>query len=102
LPQAILSLSFEVEELDREYVVLPQNEAPQRFCVLAEGLAARFGRTPEGSRQITAIYVPGDMPGLSGLMLPSAVFSVCTLTRCKVLWVSARDLRQTLKHPQIM
>ena len=100
--QAILSLSFEVEEVGREHSLLQQSEVPQRFCVLADGLAARCGRTPEGSRQITAIYVPGDMPSLSGLMLPNAVFSVCTLTRCKVLWVSVRDLRQTLKHPQIM
>jgi len=100
--QAILSLSFETEEVGREHSLLQQSDAPQRFCVLADGLASRCGRTPEGSRQITAIYVPGDMPALPALMLPTAVFSVCTLTKCKVLWVSLRDLRQALKHPQIM
>jgi CRP-like cAMP-binding protein len=42
------------------------------------------------------------MPALPALMLPTAVFSVVTLTKCKVLWVNLRDLRQTLKHPQIM
>jgi CRP-like cAMP-binding protein len=100
--QAILSLSFEAEDVGREHAIIQQGETPQRICLLAEGLAARAGRTPEGSRQITAIYVPGDMPALPALVLPTSAFSLCTLTKAKLLWVSLRDLRQTLKHPQIM
>jgi len=100
--QAILSLSFDIEDVGREHALVQPGESPQRFCLLAEGIAARCGRTPEGSRQITALYVPGDMPALPTMMLSSAVFSLCTLTKCKLLWVSLRDLRQTLKHPEIM
>lgn len=99
---AILSLPFETEDVGREHALIQQGEAPQRVCLLAEGIAARCGRTPDGARQITAIYVPGDMPALPSLILSSAAFSLCTLTKARLLWIGARDLRQALKHPQIM
>lgn len=99
---ALVSLPFEVEDVGREHVVIQQGETPQRICLLANGIAARCGRTPDGARQITALYVPGDMPALPALMLPTAAFSLCTMTKSKLVWIGLRDLRQTLKHPQIM
>ncbi|HET7085838.1 MAG TPA: Crp/Fnr family transcriptional regulator [Rhizomicrobium sp.] len=98
----ILSLDFEVQEMGREQALIQHGETPKRICVIADGVAARCGRTLEGSRQITAIHVSGDMPGLPSLMLPSAGFSLCTLTKSRLLWVNRSELKQAARHPQIM
>ena len=100
--QAVLSLPFEIEDVGREHALIKPGETPNRVCLIADGIAARCGRTPDGARQITAVYVPGDMPALPSLLLPTATFSLCTLTKSRLLWINLRDLRQTLKHPQIM
>src|SRR3954462_1860641 len=63
-------------------------------CVVMEGLIARTGSTAEGGRQITAFYVPGDMPDLQSLMMPHAMSTLHAISNSRILRVSRSDLRE--------
>ncbi len=67
-------------------------------CVVMEGLIARTGHTADGGRQITAFYIPGDMPDLQSLMVQRAVTTLHAISNCRVLRVSRSDLRELFTH----
>lgn len=62
-------------------------------CYVAEGLVGRFDQMLDGSRQITAIHIPGDMCDLHSVVLPKASWSITALTRTVTLKIPHDDLR---------
>ena len=70
--QAILSLPghFELIKPNRDFVRL--GEKVDHACLIVSGLAARFGQTRSGERQMTALHIPGDMADLHSVVLPKA------------------------------
>src|SRR4051812_32781935 len=49
--------------------IVKQGDRPSDCFLVVSGLVCSYKLTGDGSRQIPALYVPGDMPDLHGLHL---------------------------------
>lgn len=85
--QAIRDLPGTVAIVQSNRDLVRLGEVVDRTCLVAEGLMARFGQTREGARQISALYVPGDMPDLHSFVVPRASWALTALTKTTVLRV---------------
>src|SRR5215207_6509954 len=79
------------EELVSEY------SEPSESCLLVSGLAARAQFVANGSRQLTAVHVPGDFVDLHSLMLKVMDHSVVALTRVQAAFVPHRSLLSVME-----
>lgn len=61
--------------------------------LIAGGLAARFDRLADGSRQTTAIHIPGDMADLHSVPVPQAGWGIEALVDTEVLQVPHEAIR---------
>ena len=50
--------------------VVRLGEQTRHSCLVMDGMVARFGQTSDGHRQLTALYIPGDMADLHSTVLP--------------------------------
>ena len=78
---AILALPGEVTVVEANRDLVSLGEVVDRTCLVADGLMARFGETRDGSRQISALYIPGDMPDLYSYVLPRSSWALTALTK---------------------
>ena len=73
---------------ERTYVadkdIVAQDSRPSHSQLLLEGLAGRYKVLEDGSRQITAIHVPGDFMDLHGFLLKKMAHGVVALTPCRL------------------
>lgn len=92
--QAILNLPTRAGQVEANRDFVRIGETVDHCCLIVEGLMGRFGQTDEGTRQITAIHVPGDVADLHSVVRPigtSAIQALCTTT---VLRISHGELRK--------
>lgn len=83
----VMALPGEVQHALPNRDIVRLGECVTRACLIADGTAARFGQTREGLRQLSAIYVPGDMADLHSVVLPlatSAIQALNTVTAVRV------------------
>ncbi|MBM3928074.1 MAG: Crp/Fnr family transcriptional regulator [Sphingomonadales bacterium] len=66
-------------------------ERTQHSCLVIDGIVARFGQTVEGHRQLTALYIPGDMADLHSAVLP-VVTSPLQSTVSATVYAIAHDV----------
>src|SRR5215211_6073392 len=90
---ALLNLPLQVTTLRADQDIVREGDRPTRSCALLEGFAAMFKVTAEGKRQITAFYIPGDIPDLQSLHLEVLDTSLGTLTPCKVGFIQHEALQ---------
>ncbi|MFP5078602.1 Crp/Fnr family transcriptional regulator [Rhizobium sp. YIM 134829] len=89
--------------LDKERNVEPdedivkQGSRPLFSTVLASGFAARYKLTVDGTRQITALHVPGDFVDLHAFLLKTMDHGIVALSPCRIITVDHADLL-TLTH----
>lgn len=100
---ALSTLSGKAERLEarKSFVIL--GDSLTSSCFVVEGLCARVELLAEGKRQITAFYVPGDMPDLYSVFVPQATSSIEALTTTTIIrvpHVAAQKLMRT--YPAIM
>ena len=70
--------------------------------MVVDGLVGRFGQDRDGVRQITCLYIPGDMADLPSVVSPKAGWALGALTSTTILHVPHADLRRlAAKHPGI-
>jgi CRP-like cAMP-binding protein len=60
---------------------------------VVEGLVGRFDQMKDGRRQISALYIPGDMCDLHSTVMPVAGWGLEAITTTTVLHVPHYDLR---------
>jgi CRP-like cAMP-binding protein len=100
--QAILDLPLQVTHLRADQDIVREGDRPTRSCVLLEGFAAMFKVTAEGKRQITAFYIPGDIPDLQSLHLEVLDTGLGTLSPCKVGFIQHEALQDLCdRNPRI-
>lgn len=79
-----------------------RGEGSRRLHVLLDGWAFRYRLLVDGSRQITAILLPGDICDLDAMHMRSSEFSVATLTPCTVARVEIGAVRDAIvRHPRL-
>ena len=100
--QAILALPTQVLQVDahRDFVAL--DEVVDHVSVVAKGVVARFGENAEGVRQITALHIAGDAPGLHTVVVPSDTVPLQALSKAVILRVTHVALRAVVaRHPAV-
>ncbi len=74
----------------------------RRTALLLSGLAYRHKLTPDGSRQIVSLHIPGDMVDLEGSLLKVMDHNVQVLTHAEIAFVPGEAIRQMIEaHPRI-
>ncbi len=98
----LLSLPFQLIEVgtNRDFVRL--GEKVSHACLVASGLAGRFGQTRDGARQIAALHIPGDMADLHSVVVPQAASALQALAPSLIVRVPHTALKDVAQeHPAI-
>ncbi|MEF2073298.1 Crp/Fnr family transcriptional regulator [Consotaella aegiceratis] len=99
---ALLSLMTGGDEVDKGYEVVREGDRPQRCCLILSGFACRFKVLSDGSRQIVAFHVPGDLPDLFSLHLGVMDHNLGTLAPSRLAYISHGSLRSlTEERPKL-
>ena len=85
--QTITELPHEMRTVRRNDLLVVDRASPKVSCILTRGFAARAVYLENGSRQITAIHVPGDFVDLHAFLLKIMDHSVVALTDCEAAFV---------------
>jgi CRP-like cAMP-binding protein len=94
--QAILALPFETKFVPANHDLVRLSEHVDHTCFIAEGLVARFDQNALGKRQITSLYIAGDMPDLLSVVQPKATSALFAVTGTTVLRIRHRALREAM------
>jgi CRP-like cAMP-binding protein len=99
---ALLSLDGKLERVAAHTDIVRPGDQVSHSCLVADGLLARFGQNADGERQITCLYIPGDMPDLASVVSPRAGWGLVALTATTILRVPHHALgRVAAEHPGI-
>lgn len=99
---AVTSLKFRTAPVGPHRDIVSPGQTVNEACYVAAGLVGRFDQMLDGSRQITAIHIPGDMCDLHSVVLPTASWSLTALTRSITLRIPHEDLRAlALERPNV-
>lgn len=89
--EAAISGIFQTTERVREYrIALRRGQTVEQSVLVLDGFLCRYRDFPNGARQITALYVPGDFVDLASYTLKRTDQDVLALTNC-VLAVAPHD-----------
>jgi CRP-like cAMP-binding protein len=92
--KTLAGLGWRTRDYTRGSEIVPDRSRPSESCLLVSGLAARAVILRNGSRQITAVHVPGDFVDLHGMLLEVMDHSVAALTDCRVAFVDHTALKK--------
>jgi len=72
--------------------LVAEHAEPSESCLILSGFVARAQFLADGSRQLTAIHLPGDFVDLHALLLKVMDHSVVALTSCEAAFVPHNSL----------
>ena len=79
-----------------------EGDRPDTSMLVIDGFSSRYRDAPDGTRQITAIHIPGDFVDLHSLLLREMDHSVGALSACRVMRFPHARLRAlTETHPHL-
>ncbi|TXN72026.1 helix-turn-helix domain-containing protein [Methylobacterium sp. WL6] len=79
-----------------------EGDAPEGVILILEGMACRHKVRANGSRQITAYLVPGDLCDLDVGLLDTMDHAITTLSACRVVRITPAMITEVVEHhPQI-
>ena len=85
--EALLALAGRRERLDAQKRFVLLGDAMTSVCFVLEGLCARIEVPSDNRRQITAFYLPGDMPDLYSAFIAQATASLEAMTSAVIIRV---------------
>lgn len=99
---ALLGLKGQIKQVATHVDFVRLGEQVDHSCLVVDGLVGRFGQNRDGVRQITCLYIPGDMADLPSVVSPKSGWGLGALTATTILRVPHADLRRiAAKHPGI-
>lgn len=81
---ALSVLPVETRVFDPHGTIVPEGRRGDRLHVMLDGWASRVKILENGSRQIPALFLPGDVCDLDGLLFARNDCATIALTRCTV------------------
>jgi CRP-like cAMP-binding protein len=100
--QAILDLPTHAEQVDANSDFVGLGEIVDHVSLIVSGLVGRFDQNSEGSRQITAIHVAGDMTNLHSVVQPQETSALQALSVATILSIPHSAIRAaTARHPAL-
>ncbi len=91
---AILGLKGQVRQVAAHTDFVRLGEQVDHSCLVMEGLVGRFGQNMDGDRQITCLYIPGDMADLPSVVSPKSAWGLAALAPTTILRLPHDDLRR--------
>jgi CRP-like cAMP-binding protein len=99
---AILAVNGQLDKIRARKDFVQVGEQVDHACLVASGLVGRFGQNRDGGRQITCLYVAGDMADLSSVVSPKAGWGLTALSAATVLRVPHDAIRRiAATHPDV-
>jgi CRP-like cAMP-binding protein len=90
----ILGLPFHPIHVAANQDFVRQGDVATHSCFVLEGFVGTFCQNRRGDRQITSVYVKGDMVDLMTVVVPECVWSAQALITTTILQVPHSALRQ--------
>lgn len=82
--QDLQTLPVNVRDVPRNETIGREGHRVHHCVLVLEGFVTRFQDTRDGKRQILSFYVPGDIPDLQTLHLPTMDHSLASITPARV------------------
>lgn len=99
---AILALTTQEVSIRSRQDFARENQESSYCCLIASGLVARFGQQNDGSRQITAFHIPGEMADLHSAVRPIGIGGLQALSDVVTLRICHDSIRQlAARYPAI-
>jgi len=95
-------LCSDVRPVEAKANIISDAERPEYIHVVIEGWAARYKDLPGGSRQITALLLPGDFLDAHVTIIGRMDHSVSAITRCKVAYINPDQLDALASEDNLM
>ena len=100
--QAVLDLPGHAEQVQSNRDFVPLGTRVDHACLVIAGIVGRFDQNGEGTRQITAMHIPGDMCDLHSIVQPMPTSALQSLSVATILRVPHSALRAiTQRHPAL-
>jgi len=90
---ALLEAAGGVETFAAGADLVREGDRPDRSMLVSQGFTTRYRLLADGTRQITAIHVPGDFVDLHSFLLKTMDHSVGALSPCRVVTFPHANLR---------
>jgi CRP-like cAMP-binding protein len=100
--QAIERLPVRTHTLAARQDIVRDGDKPSHCCLILDGWACRYKLLGDGRRQILSFHIPGDVPDLQSLHIPTMDHGLATVTKATVAFIPHDSLRElTIHHPSI-
>jgi CRP-like cAMP-binding protein len=96
--KAILNLPHQTKRVQRHGLIAREGEEATHACLLLSGFAIRHKIVMNGSRQILALHVKGDMVDLQNSVLGVADHSVEVVSQAEVAFIPREAIKQLALH----
>jgi CRP-like cAMP-binding protein len=91
---AILGLTGHIRQVKAHVDFVGYGEMVDHSCLVVDGCVGRFGQSRDGARQITCLYIPGDVADLPSVMSPKSGWGLSALTNTTVLQIPHGEIRR--------
>jgi len=91
--RAILDLPFRVSQVGANRDIIQPGQHTEEATLVAHGMVARFDAMKDGQRQITSLYIRGDMCDLHSVVAPTAGWGLTALIGSTVLKIPHSALK---------
>lgn len=99
---ALLEAASGVETFPAGSDLVREGERPERSMLVAQGFTTRYRLLADGTRQITAIHLPGDFVDLHSFLLKTMDHAVGALSPCRIVTFPHANLKViTERHPHL-
>ena len=92
--QIVLDLPFHPRHVETNQDIVQQGEKVTHSCFVLDGMVGTFGQNKRGERQITAVFLGGDMIDLNTVVVPEAIADIQALIPTTILLVPHSALRR--------
>jgi CRP-like cAMP-binding protein len=100
--EALMGLEGEIERCRSNHEIVSPRDCVDRACLVSSGLVGRYDQMLDGERQVTSIYVAGDMCDLHSVVAPKASWAISALSRATIVRIPHRELRALcIRYPGI-
>lgn len=90
---AVLELRGEAHRYEPHQDIVSPDERVDSACLVKSGLVGRYDQMLDGERQVTSLYISGDMCDLHSVVAPRVSWSITALSPVTVIRVPHRELR---------
>ena len=92
--QVILELPTQSVSIKAHHDFVQEDAQTSYSCLIVSGLVGRFGQLNSGTRQITALHIPGDMADLHSAVRPIGIGGLHALTDTTIVKVPHDAIRR--------